>query len=755
MEIAKVIEELKKGNAAFLCGAGVSFHSGIPIVTQLLRKIMSELGLDKENTELLLDSNLPFESYMESILEQTNVEDLYEVFKNTVPSRTHKFIAKCVAEFRNPLVVTTNFDTLLEDAIQKEEESAHRQLSVGVIRNIQNIDLSGNNPKVIKIHGSIDKIEELGITLSHVASEVLMEEKTRVLQNLLKSGSHELVLVFGYSCSDIFDLCPIIESLAGDSKQIVFIEHTFDDQLIIEDINKDITKNPFQSYSGIRIKVNTDELISELFIHLFNKCPSLTSLTTNWESKVELWGSQWKETDSKGHKISLLSFFFMKISRYDIAIPFIDEALEIFKLSNNFHIYYQRLQDRGLMFLNNGSYSNAERDIEESIGYFKSQNLKKQLCIALNNLGGVYERLDRIDDALNCYQQSIEIIEKSNTPDLSNLLGNRIGNIAKLHFLKKNFASSTQQLEIALKLAKLEGNVSLEASMQDLQNAIEVKLDNVWSGSGSINNSFKKYDDIGLDKRIIDTYFNKVERATRQRNYHLVERLLNEGDKLFKFNLGDRARLLSRRMLNYLSLNELDKASLLLPNIFSMKEKNDLNTLDRTLILDALAQYYTSKSDYMQAESIYEEAIQLCPLENREWKVILSMNRIEMLSEKGDLDQMYSLLRFTIPLAEEERDVKVLKTLYMRLGDYYNIHEQDMLALEYFEKALELSTQSEDEFYTAGILDALAKTCANLAMIEDAVRYWMKSAELARKTKQLELEYQVWACLEQFGISRK
>jgi len=117
------IEELGartlSGETALFCGAGISFHSGLPLAAVFVRSVAEHLTLDPVNAQLIANSALPFETCFQSIRMNSDVTPLYEIFSHGTPSLTHVLLAHLVASRMVPNVYTTHFDCLLERAFER------------------------------------------------------------------------------------------------------------------------------------------------------------------------------------------------------------------------------------------------------------------------------------------------------------------------------------------------------------------------------------------------------------------------------------------------------------------------------------------------------------------------------------------------------------------------------------------------------------------------------------------------------------
>jgi hypothetical protein len=58
---------LSTGDLVVFCGAGISYHSGLPLANQLKQYVLEKLTNDKDDISEIIKTNQPFESFVEII----------------------------------------------------------------------------------------------------------------------------------------------------------------------------------------------------------------------------------------------------------------------------------------------------------------------------------------------------------------------------------------------------------------------------------------------------------------------------------------------------------------------------------------------------------------------------------------------------------------------------------------------------------------------------------------------------------------
>lgn len=753
--IKEIAENILTGKAAFFCGAGISLNSGVPMVKVLLSSVLNKLGLEKEKSDLLINSNLPFEAYMESIIDNMDTHEFYKIFKNKKPSSTHYFLAQCLLRFHNKNIVTTNFDTLIEDAceiIRQDQINKDDSYNFNIIKDLTWSD-KFENKRIIKIHGCISNEDKLDITLSKVASEEYLEKKEKLLRQIFVEGEHNIVIVMGYSCSDIFDISPILEKYINTNKFIYFIQHTNSSDLTFEDISIANYKNPFKNYNGVRVYIDTDVLISNLVELCKISIPFFSEPTFDWRIHISKWVKQWDGNIGTGHKKSLCSNLFMKISEYRIAESLLIEALETYRFENEFDKFYQKLQDLGLIYVHLNEINKSASCLIESIKYYEENRLIESLCVAYNNLGGTYLSANKIDEAISLFEQSLQIALNFQNFGYSKYIGNRVGNLANAYYQKRDFIKSEEYIELAIVFAKREGNKKLEGNMLYLKNLIQAYKNEFWLENNTVSNAENIFNAIGLYDNEKTAFFSKVENAQRKREFRYVNELLIGAENNYKFTLSEHILFYSKFALNFLDLNDIDKSRKIIYELNKLINHPETTKHDLSYIYDVNGHLLWKQKDFQSAEQYFLKAIELCvENDNSEWKVLLHLRLVEMLFEKNEIEKMYFHIKEALPIAEKIKDNYSLISLLSRLGDYHNIRLNDTYAMIYFKKAVAICQESGDQNKEAHLLNSIAKTHYNMFEYKYAIKTWLEAYELSGKTNNIELKKEIANCLIQLGL---
>jgi len=133
------------------------------------------------------------------------------------PNVNHEAIAKLASEGRTGLILTTNFDTFIEDALGETNCKYETYLNSAPERPFPVDGKSGKHqlPPLVKPHGSLQEAASIIVTLRQ-AGRQLSSGLTDLLKHTLSSC---IVLVIGYSGNDD-DIFPVLDSSAKSAKSV-------------------------------------------------------------------------------------------------------------------------------------------------------------------------------------------------------------------------------------------------------------------------------------------------------------------------------------------------------------------------------------------------------------------------------------------------------------------------------------------------------------------------------------------------------
>ncbi len=461
-----IIRKIIDKQVSIFCGAGISYDSGVPLVNEIKSKILSKLPLDTSDFDFLINYSMPFELFMESLIENSSSTALLELFEIGTYNTNHLLIANLVKAGYVKTMVTTNFDNFLESALDdmnvnyklyyKEDEFA-------------DINWQNEEVRLIKIHGSIDDKLNMAVTIKKVSSKELVYSRNRVIQNLLKESQSDSVFFLGYSCSDIFDINPTIKSLQEKTKTIFYFQHNNNDfeNYTFQPISDKIEPNPFLGFNGNLINGNTNKFINDVWINVLKTSYIETkNIIPDWSIIVDKWMTEIIKLNGNEIVFYLAGQLLISSSRHSKALGYFLRGLELTEENGNDNLSLDFLFSIGRTYRD---MQKLNEGLQDSLRYLhlglkKSRRLKnkKKECTILLSLGVTYEDKKDHTAAIKYYEDALKIAE--NIPDrqiVSKCLGN-------LGIVFKNLADANPTHKVSLlKKAIVYQRNSLNISIED------------------------------------------------------------------------------------------------------------------------------------------------------------------------------------------------------------------------------------------------------------------------------------------------
>lgn len=254
------------GKVTVLCGAGISLDSGLPLAFHMLDFLFTRSGFDQTFLEEYKALRLPFEQWMQLFLSsRENGESLLSLFSapELKPNINHRILARLAAAGVVKDIYTANFDCLIEQALEDEGlkrgtdfQVFYREEQFAAIENCNSI-------KVVKFHGSAEDPSSIRITLNNIISFKKMEQRTLAISPIFRGAEQDSLFIFGYSCSDVFDVLPVMGQQNPPCPKIFYASHCNQDPITAEAFSKDWPL-PSYSYCGFHLHGHTSQILKDL-----------------------------------------------------------------------------------------------------------------------------------------------------------------------------------------------------------------------------------------------------------------------------------------------------------------------------------------------------------------------------------------------------------------------------------------------------------------------------------------------------------
>ena len=170
----EVINNLLDKKIAIFAGAGISYNSGLPIVSAFYKHFLP-IFYDTDDVEyltnLIHNGRIPFERMMEHIFNFTgNDYSIMNIFAKGEPNTLHNILAQMMFNGWANELYTTNFDCLIEKALENKGLTKKDYGYFYDERGFAKLSKAAYSKNVIKIHGTIDNEESIRATLETITS---------------------------------------------------------------------------------------------------------------------------------------------------------------------------------------------------------------------------------------------------------------------------------------------------------------------------------------------------------------------------------------------------------------------------------------------------------------------------------------------------------------------------------------------------------------------------------------------------------
>ena len=442
---------------AFFFGAGLSRPSGQPLVHEFMKEILEELGLNVGTIDLLRSTPLPFELFMQTLAERTSISPLLSIFEQGRPNAYHMALAELARRGALQTLITTNFDTLLEQALM---ENGLRPRSDFLVYDqpsrFARIRWESRKLIIIKLHGSITSKEPLGVTLERVASRASAVGVKRALAPILDGRRCDELYFAGYSFSDAFDVSPVMRSLEPWRVEITHLAH---EPGISASARRSLTPPP-----GLTSPVHRLSGRTEAYFRYLARRHGLTeraqarpgrTTTTSLPRAVKAWRAAMPSAKRQLLYHYTLARLLYRYGRFEAALREVSALLNEARRLSAPRWEAEAYLNAGIFHYRVGHYRDAARHAAKAVRIAQGSRYKRVAANALGNLGNAQYARGRLRSAL---RWQLRAAEAAKAIGYSGLLANTHGNIGIIHEAAGSFALAVRSHRRAIRIATQIGD---------------------------------------------------------------------------------------------------------------------------------------------------------------------------------------------------------------------------------------------------------------------------------------------------------
>lgn len=518
---------------------------------------------------------------------------LEKIMESCEPSLGYHTLAKLLTENNlNNLVITTNFDSLVEDALflytdKKPLVVGHESLADYVDANIQ-------RPIVAKVHRSL-------MYAPFNSPETTSELKAEWQKALSFALSIYTPIVIGYAGGD-HSLMSFLEDKNTIIRNSVYWCYLGKpDPAGLPEAN---IQTFVENRNGYFIAIDGfDALMVEIGKTLYGDAirPGLTAerLKEKHDRRVQQYNEQWDNLNKQ---------------------PEIQEALQEMNAAEQ-QEEEQREKEQTLTawdYFRRGFRANNEGRKDEAIAeYSKAIELDPKLAAAFNNRGIIYDDLEQYQKAIDDYNKAIEL-----DPNYAVAYNNRGTIYDKLKQRQRALEDYDKAIELDpnYKTAYYNRGITYD-DLEQPQKAIEnfskaIELDPNYTSA--YYNRGNIYDDLGQHEKAIEDYNKAIEldsnyviaynnRGVAYKNLKQYEKAIQDYSKAIELDPND-ATFYSNRGAAYKNLEQYDKAIEDYTRAIQIDPKYKKAYLNRADAYSAIGEEALAEADRKTAEGLAEES---------------------------------------------------------------------------------------------------------------------------------------------------
>lgn len=480
-EISETVFLIKKKGLIFFVGAGISIQrpSKLPSLYDLQKNIIDSLlvSLSNKMKRKLAPAHKISKDLYNLIPElifqicdneiATKIDEKYFSLKplkaliNKQPNYNHYILSNLLLKGYSPAIFTTNFDCLLEISLNNLCKRFTSRKKLLMYHKHYELEHKSKNPKLYKLHGSIDDFNSIVITLSEIGKRCASDR-----MNILKSYLEKYYVLFaGYRGADLD-----IYAQMAVTKCKGIIWNTLSKNSLLPKIKKWLKIQNAKIIEGdlnkLFISIGYELGITRLDIDQNVKTDAVFSFK-EWVDGIENWS-----------KALIIADMFEHITKWKKAIDFFRIGLRLARGEKNIKVEALFLNRLSSAYYKIKDYKIAKRFLQEQLQIAERFDYPLRLyefITAFQLMGLItFHEKKIVKNALTYFQKSLEYQEQLEKVDekSSYRKAEIFANIADLFyiggFLKEASKIFINALSIFDKFGDIHGRAQILANLGNL-----------------------------------------------------------------------------------------------------------------------------------------------------------------------------------------------------------------------------------------------------------------------------------------------
>ena len=474
----------------------------------------------------------------------------------------------------------------------------------------------------------------------------------------------------------------------------------------------------------------------------------------DWDSAKEFYIKS-KEIFEKIQSRNGEAIYFSNMGEYYFYNKEFSKAEEYYKKSL---VIDEKMEDKwsisvdyallGELYYEMEKYEDAFDQLNKSTAIKREIDDRYGLAENFYDIGLLYKKQDNKEKAVESFQQALQLYKSMDIPDSSNIeheladLGvvDKIGNNKEPLSSSSEYAGENKLTILILPFENLTkdaeniGSGIAEVIITKLSNLKQIKIvdkslvDKAWTGLKDTKNDNKIWSQFGAKVIVMGAYQKNGDKI------RITAKLVDS----FTGQVTDTTETFGSYqdifpLQDTIAFNILAKLDVKITE----KEKNTIKEANPTKNLNAFEYFAKSsehfnKGDYIAALELCKKALELDP------QYIQANFGIAQIYEKmSNWDLARSFYEKTKNLAEKQRDKNILLSAYHNFGRFVGVTGDYKTALEYEQKALDISREINSQQSYALILRHMAIVFLGLNQDEKALSAVMESKKIFEESNNI------------------
>ena len=384
------------------------------------------------------------------------------------------------------------------------------------------------------------------------------------------------------------------------------------------------------------------------------------------------------------------------------------------------------LHNMASIYVQEGQVQQALNLFEQSLEIEERTSAVGKKAATLHQMAIIYVQQGEIEQALNLFKQSLEITEG-------------------LNYLRGKAATLSQMANIYARQGEIEQALNLYQQSLEIEEDTDdwlgqagtlQQIASIYAQQGKVQKALKLFQQSLDIEEDIDDLQGKGQTLHSMAIIYVQQGEVQQALKLFQQsldiaegidNLWMKASTLNQMGDIYINRGEVQQALELCKQSLEIAERIG-SVKTKTAALNNLARIYARQGEVQQALGLYQQSLEIDErTDDVQGKAVTLHNMAGIYADLGEIQQALAFYRQCLEIAERIDDVKMTAAVLQAMGTIYSQKGEVQQALELYQQSLEISQRFNDVGGKAVTLHNMAGIYADLGEIQQALTFYQQS----------------------------